>query len=68
MSNRKRIDDFLKFWAEVATEYPEFSFLDQQAHKRVYHQLIMQGVPDEEKKYTLDKEETTKFFFHSNCF
>ena len=53
MNNRKRIEEFLKIWAQVGIENPNFSYRSQDTHDLIYHNLIMQGVNPKDKKIDL---------------
>ena len=50
MNKQQMIDDFLKYWRDVAQENPELDFEDPNFHDIIYHQLVRLGVPKQEQQ------------------
>ena len=53
MNNQERINIFLNYWAKIGIQNPNYSFADEGAINRIYHELIFQGVSLEDRKVSL---------------
>lgn len=51
--NIRRIDDFLKYWARIASQNPHLDLSSEQATDYIYHDLIHLGVKENEKNINL---------------
>ena len=58
MTNQQRIDQFLKEWVQIAKDNPHLSFEGQMVDS-IYHSLIMLGVDEKDKPFSLDRGKET---------
>ncbi len=68
---RKKINDFLKFFRDIALENPNLSFNSKDTCNMIYNKLIRIGVKKEENQYDLRDGESPSHFkgnkSYSNC-
>ena len=55
------IDEFLKYWKDIAKENPNLSFDNSSMDHTIYNKLIRLGVKDEDKKISLNTFSPTNF-------
>ena len=53
MNNKERIDDFLKYFAKIAKENPNYSFSSNYICNHIYSKLIKRDIPNKDKDFSL---------------
>ena len=53
MNNKDRIDDFLKYFAKIGIENPNYSYLSNKVNNHIYAKLVTWDIPDKDKDVSL---------------
>lgn len=61
MNNALKVDNIVKYWAEVARSNPDFEFGTKESQDYIYHDLIFRGVNEADRKDDL-REQSSKIF------